>query len=198
MNDAGVQKGARSVKVVRNVPYLLDTLPELKGVPPGANFDTKLFNGYQRITSELRAADASISPDTQVPTGKAVQALKDLEAKYPEQSSAVKTIDKFRSMLEDRPSMSWEDFSAAKKAIFNEMKLSSIVGGEVYRVFKDVVRDVNPELADLNQKYYTVKSAIENADIHPEKGMRLNPKTTPKLQGYVGRDTPKKGFPLPL
>lgn len=178
-------------KIVRNVPYLLDTVPELKGVPPGANFDAKLGNAFDRVAHELKAARASVPPETKVPTMDAVKSLKTLEEKYPDQSAAVRTIDKYRSMLEEKPSMDFKTFDNIRQSIFDELKLSSAVGQEVYGVFKKVVSDISPELGKLNQKYYTVKSAIENARIDLKTKQRVMPEKAPKVQ-------PTKGFTLPL
>ena len=59
-------------------------------------------------------------------------------------------------------------------AFFNEIKLSSAAGKEAYQILKKLSNDVSPELGELNQKWYTVKSAIENAVIDPRSGEKIH------------------------
>lgn len=199
LQNGASRSTANLLKVSRNVPELLKTAPELQGVPPGPNFDAKLYSAFNRIGHELNATEASIPDTTQVPTTDAVTQLKALESKYVDtnQPQAVRAIDKVRSFLEERPSMQWSDFIDAKRSFFNEINLSSAAGREAYQVFKKLSNDVSPDLGKLNQQYYTVKSAMENAAMDTRTGEKI--RTIGKSQKPVGTAPPtEKTLRMPL
>ena len=198
LQNGASRSTANLLKVSRNVPELLKTAPELRGVPPGPNFNTKLYSAFNRIGHELNATEASIPDNTMVPTENAVSQLKTLEAKYLDtnQPGAVRAIDKVKSFLAERPSMQWSDFIKAKRAFFNEISLSSAAGREAYQIFKKLSNDVSPELGDLNQKYYTVKSAMENAAMDIKTGEKI--RTIGKAQKPVEAESGKGMLRMPL
>ncbi len=200
LQDGASRSTANLLKVSRNVPELLKVAPELKGVPAGPNFNAKLYGAFQRVGHELNATEAGIPDKTQVPTGSAVEQLKTLESKYLDtnQPSAVRAIDKVKSFLADRPTIGWKDFIQAKRAFFNEINLSSAPGREAYQVFKKLSNDVSPELGDLNQKYYTMKSAMENAAMDIKTGEKIrNIGKASKPVGYAP-EAPSRPLRMPL
>jgi hypothetical protein len=199
LQNGAARSTANLLKVSRLVPQLLDTFPELKSVRPGAAFDARLKNAFDSVGHELNATEASIPDSTQVPTGDAVTQLKALEAKYVDtnQPNAVRAIDNVKSFLADKPSMPWNDFIQAKRAFFNEIKLSSGPGREAYQIFKKLSNDVSPELGDLNQKYYLAKSAIESAAIDMKTGERIRNVGKP-VKPAIQPETSGRSFILPL
>lgn len=167
---------ANTTKASMNAPYLLEALPELRGVPPGDGFNARLFNGFQKIGHELNATEASIPRDRPVPTGEAIKKIDALQADAAQtnQNAAVRSLEKVKVLFESNPgAMPWEKFIKAKRAFFDEVKLSSKAGREAYQIFKDISSDVSPELANLNQKYFTAKTAMELADMNPYSGVKL-------------------------
>jgi len=92
--------------------------------------------------------------------------------------------------------MAWKDFIKAKRAFFNEIKLSSAVGQEAYQIFKQLSNDVSPELGKINQKYYTVKSALENAAMDVKNGEKI--RTIGKAAKPPIKGSNPKGFTTPL
>lgn len=178
--DALFEKGkpvtlANSDLAARNAPYLLEAIPELKNVPAGPGFDARLFNGFQRIGHELNTTEASIPRETPVPTANAVKQLTAIEqeALNANQPGAVRAIAKAKDFLAERPTMTWEQFIKMKRSFFDEVKLNSRSGKAVYETFKEMSKAVSTELSELNQKWFTAKTATELANMNPRNGLRL-------------------------
>ncbi len=161
---------------IQNAPYLLEAVPELRGTAPGAMFDGKLFNGFQRIGHELKAMEASIPDETPVVTSDAVAKLEALqhEAAASLQNDAVRSIEKVKARLEEKPTIQWKDFIQAKRAFDAEVGVDTATGSKIYQVFKDMSNSVKPELGVLNQKYYTTRIAMDLAKMNLYKGLRLS------------------------
>lgn len=177
---------------LRNLPYLTDAVPELRNTPPGRMFDQKLMNGYNRAISERTAADQSVPQDTPVPTADMVKQLTELEGKYADQlqNSSVRTIAKVKDGLQELgPSIPWSQFQKIKQGFFNEVRLSSAAGGQAYQVFKQALEKISPDLAAANQKYFTVKTALENAKIDPATGLRIMDKGPKPIKPTPGKGT---------
>lgn len=182
--DGKPMTSANTTLASRNAPYLLEAIPELKNVPPGEAFNARLFNGFQRIGHELNTTEVSIPRESPVPTKDAVRQLTQIEAEAASMNmnSAVRAIEKVKAFLEERPIMAWEDFIKAKRAFFDEIKLSSKSGRRSYEVFKEMSKAVSPELSELNQKYFTAKTAIELADMDPFSGVKLAAEQKARIQ----------------
>jgi hypothetical protein len=172
--DEGKPRSPANVQLaIENAEYLLKEIPELNGLPPGKTFNTRLFNGFQRIGHELKATEASIPRDRSVPVADAVSKLSDIQnnaARFGE-NPAVKSIQKLKDLLGET-TITWEEFIKHKRSFFDEVDLSSAAGREAYQVLKELSNEVSPALGKLNQSWFTAKTAMELAAMDVYRGFK--------------------------
>jgi hypothetical protein len=174
LEDGKPRSAANVDRATQNAKYLLDAEPSLRGIKPGLVFNKRLFNALDNTGHALRTAEESLPSNTPVPVGDAGAAIQDIAdnaAQFGE-STAVKAAGKLVDLFQNG-TITWEQFLKEKRAFFDEVKLSSPTGKSVYAVLQNITADMNPELARLNQKWYTLKTSSELAEMSPFSGEKL-------------------------
>lgn len=173
--EDGVPRSAKNMEKARiNAEYLLEAVPELRNVPPGVQFNVRLYNALDRTGKLLKETENAIPRDKSVSTfdqALKIEEIADNAAMFGDKV-AVRAANKLRDFLAEG-SVKWEDFIKEKRAFFDEVKTTSQTGKAVYQVLKDISNSVSKELGVLNQKWYTLKTSSELAALSPYSGEKL-------------------------
>jgi hypothetical protein len=167
---------AKKLMTLRNAPELLKEAPELRNVPPGAAFDTRLMKAFEAREAMVDAAEASVPRTTVVPKKPIVDQITAMQAEYAMQNmnQAVTALNKIKSAWEAMPdNIPWEQFRNAKRSFFKEARSTSGPMRRAYGVLMDAASKVSPELSKVNKSYSIVRRAIENANIDLTTGRRI-------------------------
>lgn len=164
----GKGKGA-AFEAQLNAPYLLELMPELRGIADGPKFDAMLYNKLQTVGHELNAKMNSIPGDKIVSTGDAAEKLTEIadRAAQSYQGSEANAIKKLKDLLGDSGTTRWDKITEVKRNMWDKLDITSGPGKEAYKVFKELVEKVDPSLAKINRDYFTLKTSSELAGMDP-------------------------------
>ncbi len=180
-----ITEGNRKARVgiATNAPFLLRAFPELRGLPAGDTFNTALANATNTVGSSLKAVEESIPDNTPVHVADASAKLGNIADSYAagKEAGPARAIADAAETMKNNPSMPWGDFIKMKRAFFEKVSLSSSAGKQAYGIFKDVAGEISPKLNDLNQKYFTAKTAVEHAAIDLKTGKPVMPAKLPAV-----------------
>lgn len=174
LEDGKPRTPANIERANQNATYLLDAVPELRGLKPGLAFNTRLYNALDIAGKALNAEEGSIPRDKPLATKAYADEIGQIadQAAVVGNSTATRAAAKLKSFLEG-DDVTWGDFIKNKRDFYKEVKLTSATGKAVYDVLKQISDDVSPKLTDLNQKWFTIKTAAELADVSPFSGEKL-------------------------
>lgn len=180
-------KGASGADLaMTNAQYLHEVMPEIKGVPGGPKFDRMLTDKLNTVGTAIDAKMQSIPGDRPVATLEArarLTELADNAATSYDNASATK-LKKLADLLDEGGSTPWEKVWKIRRNLNDSgLDISSGIGKEAYKVFKDLTEKVDPSLKELNSRYYTLKTASELAEIRtggPSPQSQLGTGTRPK------------------
>lgn len=192
-------KGAGAAQLAtQNATHLLDLMPELRGIPDGAKFDSMLYNKFQAVGHDLAAKMDSIPGEKSVSTAEAKAALTDIADKAHASylNSEGNAIKKLADMMDESGSTQWKDIVNIKRSLDGKLDISSGPGREAYQVFKQLTEKVDPSLSKLNKDWYTLKTSTELADMDPGGKMqdgspRMGGGTRPKAEARARVDAAK-------
>jgi hypothetical protein len=152
-----------------NAPYLLELMPELRGIADGPKFDAMLYNKLQTVGHELATKMESIPGDKIVSTGEAAAKLNEIadRAAQSYQGSEANAIKRLKELMGDSGTTRWDKITDIKKNMWDKLDITSGPGKEAYKVFKELVEKVDPSLAKINRDYFTLKTSSELAGMDP-------------------------------
>lgn len=161
------------LQTLRNVPKLMEELPDLK---PGPNFDSDLLAGFKNAEVGVDKAESSVPDATLVPRTPIVTQFKALESDYAARGldKAAKTMgdlaDKWSALPENVP---WPQFVAMKRAFFNELPNSG-PAMRAYGALMNATSEISPALAEANSSYSVLRRALDTAKIDIATGRRIS------------------------
>lgn len=177
--EALMENGApRTVKNLetagQNADYLLKEVPELRGLKPGTQFNTRLYNAFDITGNKLNAAEDSIPDNKAVatkPYAEEVQAVIDAAPKFKNEAT-LKAANDLKNFLETG-TVTWDEFIKNKRAFFKKVKLTDPMAKAVYDIMQQISDDVSPDLTPLNRRWFTLKHSMDLAAISPFSGEKL-------------------------
>ncbi len=208
--DALTRRGAGGADLaLTNAQYLLDVMPEVRGlsdVPDATGispFDRAITNKLNTVGHQINTQLANDVQGRVIDTADAWSKIDDLANKAAEHgdfatSNKVRKIaDLIDNGLNGTPG---EQLIEMRREIGkSSLDISDGVGHEVYQIFKDLSEQVSPGIKDLNQKWFTLKTATEIAEIRTggmspqsQVGAGIRPKASLKERAKAARETSKK------
>lgn len=164
-------KGAASADLATtNAQYLLKIMPEAAGlsdVPDAsgvAPFDRALTDKLNATGHEINAKLQQDVPGKKVDTTDASLNMDEIANKasgYGDHTTANK-IRKLAAALDQSGMTDAQIVTQIRQSLMDSsLDISSGLGNEVYKIFKDLSEKISPGIKDLNQKYFTLKTAAE-------------------------------------
>lgn len=201
----------KRLSTIRNTPDLLEIAPELRGLPPGPQFDATLHQGFKNMEALVDAAEKSVPRNTKVSLQELKSDLLAVQSDYTLRAmpKAVAEVQRVIDKMNDRfgassANVPWEDFIQVKRNLLKESRAASSTPlRRAYGMFMKATAEISPELSKANKGYSTYMRALENANMDPLTGRRIGsvgkptdkPKSGPKPVGY---SQSKNRFNLPL
>jgi hypothetical protein len=161
--------------VARNATEAYDLMPELRDVPYGEGLRVRATNTFKNFEASMKAAQASVPPETMVPKAPLAEALLEVkaDAALANRPAVLRLLDKVDKLPE---SISWRDFLDVKEGI----RKSPSFGTDpfvrrAYGKFMDAASKVSPEVAKANKEFSMGMRYLEHAKIDPVSGQFLRP-----------------------
>lgn len=158
---------------IDNAQYLLRILPDidrLSDVPDASGispFDKVLTHELEGTGHEIGAKLESVK-DKYISTGDAkveLESLMDRAREVGDTTTALK-VKKLADLFKDTAIDAGSRVNAIRQGLFkSDLDISTGVGSEVFDIFRGLTEKLDPELVDLNQQYFTLKTSGELAEI---------------------------------
>lgn len=166
---------------------LVQIVPDIVDTPPGAAFDSKLMKGLRATEEGINAAEKLVPPETTINGSKVVNGLESLAEEYKSRAQ-LDTANRILSIANDwrqlGDSIPWTEFRRAKQTFFEKGGLTTTSMRRAYGILMEAVEQLDGPLKDAvqnaNQRYSTVRTAIDAAGIDPKTGRRLKTVGKPK------------------
>lgn len=158
---------------IDNAQYLLRILPDidrLSDVPDASDispFD-RVLNAELEGTGHKIGSRLESVKDKYISTGDAKIALDDLmdQARETGDTTTALKVKKLSDLFKDSAIDAGSRVNAIRQGLFNsELDISTGIGREVYDIFRGLTEKLDPELVDLNQRYFTLKTSGELAEM---------------------------------